>query len=570
MGMMQAFCNRKIVFVGKEHQLDSYENDETLVLVFGQLKLDATPVDAQTIASKINDNTETVHTLYQKFSGKFTVLIHDTKDAKTTLFNDAMGMQPCYFTCQNDTLYISPSLKSLKALEDLKFSVSEQALFNYMYFHCIPSPSTIYSEASKLEPGKGVVFVQQKCIDSVLLYQPHFASSVSSPEALQNTCLDEIEKAVHSNVTDNCGAFLSGGLDSSTVAGMLAKKKDPAKTFSIGFEAEGYDETEFAKITASHFGTEHSVLYLTPEEAAEAFVEVAQYFDEPFGNSSAMAGYFCARFAKQNGVDTLLAGDGGDELFAGNERYAKQKKFEVFLRLPSFLQRTLSTVFNNGITTKLPVFKKIASYIRQAQVQLPGRLQSYNFVNIVGLDNMFTPEFLAKVNTNQPVEQLNQRYTESAGSDPIDNMLYLDWKFTLADNDLIKVNRMCEMAGVDVRYPLLEKNVVDFSCQVPAELKLPGQKLRDFYKQTCRGFLADSTLDKEKHGFGLPFGAWLKENDKLEQLALDALEKFKQRGIVSNSLIDQAIEAHKSVHAGYYGELIWIMVVLELWLQQEA
>ncbi|MDC0601601.1 asparagine synthase-related protein [Aliiglaciecola sp.] len=570
MGLMKEFCNHKVVFVGNEQLLDAYESDEFVVLIYGQLKHQGQPINAQDLASVLEHDTTRLALSYQQFSGKFAVLLHEVKSAQTIIFNDAMGMQPCYFSSQNGALYFSASLKALKGLDSMTFSVSEQALFNYMYFHCIPSPSTIYKEASKLEPGKGVIFEGQIQNGTVLLYQPQFASTAASSQTLQKTCLDEIEKAVHSNVTENCGAFLSGGLDSSTVAGMLAKKKDPAKTFSIGFEAEGYDETEFAKITANHFGTEHSVLYLTPEEAAEAFVDVAQYFDEPFGNSSAMAGYFCARFAKQNGVDTLLAGDGGDELFAGNERYAKQKKFEVFLRLPSFLQGSLSAIFNNSITTKLPGFKKVASYIRQAQVQLPGRLQSYNFVNIVGLDNMFTPEFLAKVDTNQPVEQLNQRYAESAGSDPIDNMLYLDWKFTLADNDLIKVNRMCEMAGVDVRYPLLEKSVVDFSCQVPAELKLPGQKLRDFYKQTCRGFLADSTLDKEKHGFGLPFGAWLKENAKLEKLALEALEKFKQRGIVSNSLIDQAIEAHKSVHAGYYGELIWIMVVLELWLQQEA
>ena len=128
---------------------------------------------------------------------------------------------------------------------------------------------------------------------------------------------------------------------------------------------------------------------------------------------------------------------------------------------------------------------------------------------------------------------------------------------------------MCELAGVKVKYPLLDKRVVDLSCDVPAEVKLPGQKLRDFYKNTCRGFLADETLDKEKHGFGLPFGLWLKENEALKEIARKALASFKKRNIVKNSLIDKALEAHANVHAKYFGELIWIMVVLELWLQQE-
>lgn len=566
----QKLCGQKIKFIGNEQHLDAFENDVVSVVVFGQLSIQGAITSASQLAEYITENVTNFYELYQKLSGKFLVLYCVRATNTVTLFNDAMGMQSCYFTSQNDVLYVSPSLKQLKQLDEVKFSISQQALFNYMYFHCIPSPTTIYNEAAKLEPGKGVIFIHQQQSANILLYSPQFASSADNQTQLQQQCLSEIEKAVQSNITPNCGAFLSGGLDSSTVAGMLVKHASPARTFSVGFEAKGYDETEFAQITAKHFGTEHKVLYLKSEQAAEAFVEVAQYFDEPFGNSSAMAGYFCAKFAKQDGIETLLAGDGGDELFAGNERYAKQKKFELFLHFPRFIQTSLDTLFCNSFVNQLPVFKKVASYIRQAKEPLPGRLQSYNFVNIVGLQSMFTPEFLAKVDVSVPEQQLKQRYNESQGDNSTDNMLYLDWKFTLADNDLIKVNRMCEKAGVEVRFPLLEKNVVDFSCSVPAELKLPGQKLRDFYKNTCRGFLADATLDKEKHGFGLPFGAWLKENETLEKLAVDALERFKARGIVSNELIEQAIGAHKSVHAGYYGELIWIMVVLELWLQQEG
>jgi len=264
----------------------------------------------------------------------------------------------------------------------------------------------------------------------------------------------------------------------------------------------------------------------------------------------------------------LLAGDGGDEIFAGNDRYAKQKVFQYYGQMPGILQSAAKGVFCGTPLPKLPLLSKAASYIKQAQVPLPDRLETYNFLNQFGVENMFNGDFLSAVDVQQPISQQRQRYFECSSDDPVDRMLYLDWKFTLADNDLVKVGRMCEMAGVDVRFPLLDKSVVDFSCTIPADIKLPGNKLRHFYKESCRGFLNDETLSKSKHGFGLPFGLWMKENKALRELALDNLLAFKKRKIVKDSLIDEVLDAHQSDHASYYGELIWIMVVLELWLQQ--
>ncbi|REL31129.1 asparagine synthase [Thalassotalea euphylliae] len=504
---------------------------------------------------------------YLEIAGKFLLFIIDHIEQTLTVVNDRLGLFQGYYYVEDQRVIVSSSLKAVKSSAQSDFAINQQAIFNYMYFHCIPSPTTIYQDVFKLEPGKSITIDSNQNKSEKVLYAPYFTEVADDSSALERECLNVIEGAVADNLSKNCGAFLSGGLDSSTVSGMLAKHHTPARTFSIGFEAEGYDETPYAKITANHFNTQHEVLYLEPEQAAEAFVTVAQYFDEPFGNSSSMATYFCAKFAKEHGVDTLLAGDGGDELFAGNERYAKQKQFELYYRLPSPIRALMNATLNNSVMSGIPGVSKASSYVRQAEVRLPTRLQSYNFINIVGLEEMFTPAFLSKVDVNQPIEQLGQRYKESSGEHPVDNMLYLDWKFTLADNDLVKVNKMCELAGVDVKFPLLDKALIDFSCKVPAEVKLPGYQLRDFYKKACRGFLADETLDKPKHGFGLPFGVWLKENATLKNIALDALQQFKARNIVSESLINKALDAHDSVHAGYYGELIWIMVVLELWLQ---
>ena len=162
------------------------------------------------------------------------------------------------------------------------------------------------------------------------------------------------------------------------------------------------------------------------------------------------------------------------------------------------------------------------------QGALPDRLDSYNFLNRFDVNDMFCPAFIAHIDSQLPLQQKQQRYKACRSADAVDCMMYLDWKFTLADNDLVKVSSMCQLAGVEVRYPLFEKEVVDFSCKVSAGIKAPGQKLRDFYKRSFTGFLPDATLSKSKHGFGLPFGVWMKQQPKLQQITADSLASLKQ------------------------------------------
>lgn len=564
----QAVSSR-LYFPGNSHTYAVARSDQFALTVHGNVIFDEQPVNATFLLSRLSASD--IPSVYAHLSGQFWLVLEHLTSGKVSIFNDHLGMKPCYYRQAEDRVFVSASLQDLKQHSDLTYTLSNQAIYHYIYFHCIPAPLSIYQDTYKLEPGT-CLSIEKGNVEKTVLYRPHFHTAAKSSETdLQKQCLDIIEHSVRQGVgeydDERVGAFLSGGLDSSSVAGMLSRHTKPAKTFSIGFDTPDYDETPYAKITAKHFGTQHEVLYLQPDEAADAFVKVAQYFDEPFGNSSSMAAYFCARFAKEQGVDTLLAGDGGDELFAGNERYAKQKTFELFFKVPGFLRSLMTGIFTKTPLQKIPGFSKVASYIRQANVRLPGRLQTYNFVELLGAEAVFTPEFLASVDTQEPLRQLEARYKAADAAHPVDQMLYLDWKFTLADNDLVKVSKMCELAGVEVHYPLLNRALVDFSCAVPAETKLPGQALRKFYKDTCKGFLADETLTKSKHGFGLPFGVWMKDHAQLQQITEDALSRIQQRGIVSESLIAQAKQAHKNVHAGYFGELIWILVVLELWLQ---
>ena len=540
------------------------------ILWFGSMKIDDMPATEQSVEAVYLECKEDLKVFYARLSGTFCLLVVSNDGADVSLVNDHLGIQVVYYGKRDGVLYISESLKLIKDKSQGSFQLSQQAIFNYFYFHCIPSPSTIYEDVFKLEPGKVNRWSGMGDMSSEVIYVPEFAQSIDNTQQKHTECLDVIDKTISQADLKKSGAFLSGGLDSSTVAGMLARYAEPAKTFSIGFDSPQYDETKYAQITAKHFNTEHKVLYLKPEQAEKEFVNVAQYFDEPFGNSSAMAAYFCAKFAKENGIDHLLAGDGGDELFSGNSRYAKQKLFEKFHQAPSAIQSVFRWVFNLPVIRDLPVLKKATSFIRQADIPLPGRLETYNFINQFDAENMFTEEFLSRVDIQLPARLQQQRYSECTSSDSVDKMLYLDWKFTLADNDLVKVNKMCEMADVSVSYPLLEKSVVDFSCEIPANVKMPGYRLRDFFKNACKGFLSDKTLTKSKHGFGLPFGVWIKENEKLRSITLECLENLKARNIIKESLINEALQAHENVHAGYYGELIWIMVIFELWMQGNA
>jgi asparagine synthase (glutamine-hydrolysing) len=325
---------------------------------------------------------------------------------------------------------------------------------------------------------------------------------------------------------------------------------------------------EYARITAKHFAAEAHEYYVTPQDVVEAIPLIAQAYDEPFGNSSAVPTYFCARMARADGVKVLLAGDGGDEIFGGNVRYARQKILEWYWCVPAPLRRALIEPLALGLPAgdRIPVLRKLRSYIHQASVPLPDRLESYNFLHRSPLENVFEPDFLAKVDMTQPLVLLREVYERTASTSPVNRMMHLDLQFTLADNDLRKVSRMCELAGVEVRYPLLDEPLVDFSGQVPASLKVRGLKLRYFFKQALKDFLPPETIAKTKHGFGMPFGLWLKSHKPLRDVAFGSLQAFEQRGIVKPDFLKELWHQHETSHATYFGVMIWVVMMLECWL----
>jgi asparagine synthase (glutamine-hydrolysing) len=294
---------------------------------------------------------------------------------------------------------------------------------------------------------------------------------------------------------------------------------------------------------------------------------IAATYDQPFGNSSVLPTYYCAKLAAADGIDRILGGDGGDELFGGNVRYAKQRVFGYFDDAPGPVRAVLSASLSPSMWDSVPVVKKARSYVQQASVPMPDRMQTYNLLTRIGVDTVFEPSFAAQVDVDLPIRQMREWYARSNAASLLNRMLAFDYKYTLTDNDLPKVVTACRLAGVDVAFPFLDDAVIAFAERLDPDLKLKGLKLRWFFKHALRDFLPQEILTKSKHGFGLPFGIWLGRDPALRQLAFDSLESLKARGIVRNAFIDTLRANLLAEHATYYGELVWVLMMLEQWFQ---
>jgi asparagine synthase (glutamine-hydrolysing) len=448
-----------------------------------------------------------------------------------------------------------------------------QAIFDYLYFHAIASPRTIFQGVYRMPAGHCAWFENGQ-----LTVKPYWMPRFEEPES---PCFEELkaefqallESAVARQLDGGKAAcFLSGGTDSSTVAGMIRRAgKTPAATYSIGFEADGYDEMGFARIAAKHFHTEHHEYYVTPEDLVRSIAEVAQHYDQPFGNSSALPAYYCARMAKADGVSKILAGDGGDELFGGNSRYAKMRVFNWYQGIPPGLRSgVMEPLLERTRLGSLPLLKKGASYVEQAKVPMPERLQMYNLLLRLGTAEVLTSDFLSRVNVAAPAEHQRSVWAQAQTHSELNRTLAFDWRYTLAESDLPKVRETTKLASLAVGFPFLDDDLLNFSLKLPQHYKLKGLKLRWFFKEALRDFLPDEIITKKKQGFGLPFGVWMVRTPALRQLAQASLDSLATRNIVRPSFIHTLLNTRLPEHPGYYGEMVWILMMLEQWLQGHA
>ena len=324
-------------------------------------------------------------------------------------------------------------------------------------------------------------------------------------------------------------------------------------------------------MAARHYGCEHREIYFTPDDLLREIPKVAGWYDQPFGNSSALPSFHCAAQARGDGISRLLAGDGGDELFGGNSRYATQTVFDHWQRVPQMLRKAvLEPFFGLGVVARTPGLKRGSNYIRLANTPLPDRAQDFNLVRRLGYAEVLTPGFLALVNTSSVDVQQRAVWAQAQGAHAIDQHLAYDWRYTLAECDLPKVVGTTTMAGVSVGFPMLDDALLAFSMRLPADHKLRGDALRWFFKEALRGFLPDSVIQKPKQGFGLPFGVWMVQHPGLKKLAGDAMDAVVARGLVQRAFVKKLMGELFPQHPHYFGTMVWILIMLEHWLRAHA
>ena len=501
--------------------------------------------------------------------GDFAVALREPT-GRTFLAVDRFSIQTLCYRVDNGQLLFASRADELR---DTTTDIDPQALFDYLYFHAIPSPRTIFKNVHRLPPGHYAIFDNGK-LTVAAYWTPSFTEG-------QATSLDQkkiefrqlLQDSVASQLDGTRPAcFLSGGTDSSTVAGMaVLASNEPVATYSIGFDAQGYDEMAYARLAARHFKTRHHEYYVTPADLVRSIPMVASHFDQPFGNSSALPAYYCAKMACDDGVSKLLAGDGGDELFGGNSRYAKQRIFGWYDHVPGLLKtKLMEPLLKSPAAARFALTRKAVSYVEQARVPMPDRLQMYNLIMRLGVHEVLTPGLLAQVDLTAPLQLQRQVWHSAKNCSDLNMELAYDWRFTLAESDLPKVRGATCVAGVEVGFPLLDDRLLAFSQSLPSAAKLRGLQLRWFFKSALQGFLPEEIIRKKKQGFGLPFGLWANADTALKALATDSLNSLAERGLIRSDFIKTLLGQRLAEHPGYFGEMVWILMTLEQWLRAKA
>ena len=320
-------------------------------------------------------------------SGDFAVALKES-DGRTFLATDRFGIRSLCYRVVGKELQFAERADALTGAHP---EIDPQAVFDYLYSHIIPSPRTIFKGVFRVPAGHYVRYEQGN-----LMVAPYWTPDFSEQKASFTDLKDEFRQILRNSVQSqldgrNVGCFLSGGTDSSTLTGLLGEVSGkPAQAFTIGFDAKGYDEMEYSRLAARHFDADLHEYYITPDDLVHSIPNVASSYDQPFGNASALPAYYCAKMAKEAGIEHLLGGDGGDELFGGNTRYAKQKVFGHYEAIPEAIRARLLEPILLGTPpmARIPGIKKAVSYVDQARVPMPDRMQTYNLLTRLGRDQI--------------------------------------------------------------------------------------------------------------------------------------------------------------------------------------
>jgi|SRR5579864_1213874 len=510
-----------------------------------------------------------------KLRGAFSVIVWDQREKKLVGAVDGFGIHRLVYYEDAHVLLVASRIDALLESGSIEREINPRAIANVLNCGASLAPETIFRTVRRIPPGTMLVATEEHT-HSHQYWDMRYGVETGLNEAGLSRKLEAlVEESVAAHYkTDSpamAGAFLSGGTDSSTVVGMMARAgRGEVHTFSIGFQEQPFNELHYAEIAAQRFHAKHHTYLVGADDCFAALPQMVRCFDEPFGNSSAIPTYFCARLAVQNGIQVLLAGDGGDELFAGNEWYGSDKIFALYHRVPALLRKRLIEPVLAGLPFNGGVVRKARNYVRRANLPGLDRVMSYHFLRAHDPAEVLEGDFLQTLGDYSVLEVPTRYYEHGPAREHLDRVLYTDVKTILGDSDLPKVTRMSELAGIQARFPFLARPVAEFSGCIPVRLKVKGFQKRYLFKRAFRNLLPAEIIQKKKHGFGIPVATWLKSDPRMRELARDTLlaRRAFERGYFRRDFIEGLFRKHESDNTSYYGDTLWTFLALELWHRQ--
>ena len=519
-------------------------------------------------------DTEVIVHLYEELGadcvnqlrGMFAFALYDERRRKLLMARDRLGKKPLHYARQGQRLLFGSEIKSILAVAPELACVDNEALLQYMYFGYVPDPLTAFTTIQKLPPGHLLEFESGQIAARQYWDLPQYASH--SPKS-EEECLEEMEQrlaeAVRIRLISDVplGALLSGGTDSSTVVALMARASSkPVKTFAIRFRDQDFNEAPYARMVAEKFATDHHELTVDPD-ILQTVEKLTSSLEEPFGDSSMLPTYYVSQMARQH-VTVALSGDGGDEIFAGYERYGIHLRRQVFGRIPNWMRR----VYRERLYPLLPGNLRGKKY--SYHVSLPWRERYVDAMALVPAFERDMPllsnEFRAVMRRcGDPAEVMYRYFDQAPARDPISKILYLDTKTYMVGDILTKVDRMSMATSLEVRVPILDHKFVEWATGLPLEWKIRGAKQKYILRKLAERLgVPREALYRPKQGFALPLVHWLKH--ELRELVMTVLldSRTLQRGYFEPRAIRQILDEHFRGRRNHSGQ-IWRLLMFELW-----
>jgi asparagine synthase (glutamine-hydrolysing) len=499
----------------------------------------------------------------EKMRGMFALAIWDARRKRLLLARDRLGVKPLFYTTVDGRLAFGSELKAILQLPEVERRLNWSSVDHVFSAMCTPLSESIIEGVHKLKPGHILTASRHSGLQLRQYWDVEFDADYGKPEQyFVERLRDLLQEAVRLRLTADVpvGAFLSGGIDSASVVATMARlSSEPVKTFSIGFADKEYDELAYARRVARQFGTDHHELIVEPNVLG-LIDDLAWYLDEPFGDSSAIPTYMVSRLAAEH-VTVVLSGDGGDELFAGYDRYVKEQKERRLDGIPFSIRKVAG--FAGSL---MPDGMRGRNLLRHFALRGPDRYFDANaLLRESQKAALFEPEVYRQMQSADP-------RTSRAGLLKIGKMHwlsgleYMDLKNYLPDDILTKVDRMSMAHSIEARVPLLDHKFVEFAATIPPELKLRKTTTKYIFKKAMEGIVPPEILHRPKRGFAVPLARWFRGQlgPYLRDLLLSG--KSLQRGLFRKSYIERLIEMNDR---GRPLDLqLWTLITFELWCRR--